>query len=446
MTDFLLKIILTLLKRKPKPICHHLKWHFGIVPQKYPVIQAVFPSYRQGCVSLALQQYLSSKTRRFSILGINATDTNMSLSDFIHPDSFSQQTEGPVQYNDVETSDKNNISCPELALYLVREQGRNLAIFVKHNRGEEEFVVEVMAKQREFSEQFLADLRRLTDAHSIYKGKVITMQRSHNYNGDITVSFQNLPRIERKQLILPNEVMDGLEHHTVRFSHHSKHLLARGRHLKRGLLLYGPPGTGKSYSIMYLLGIMKERTAILLNGSACSALLEDACELARTLAPSTVVIDDADLIAEERTRRQGNQVLFELLNQMDGIADDADVLFLLTTNRPEALEPALASRPGRIDQALLIPLPDRACRTRLFELYSQGLPVAVKDMQKFVDQTADMSAAFIRELLRKATLLALEEGVQVKIQDRHLERAVRLMLAGNGLSGKLLGNQTLPLA
>jgi len=67
-------------------------------------------------------------------------------------------------------------------------------------------------------------------------------------------------------------------------------------------------------------------------------------------------------------------------------------------------------------------------------------------MQKFVDQTADMSAAFIRELLRKATLLALEEGVQVKIQDRHLERAVRLMLAGNGLSGKLLGNQTLPLA
>ena len=67
-------------------------------------------------------------------------------------------------------------------------------------------------------------------------------------------------------------------------------------------------------------------------------------------------------MAEERTR-QGtgtNAVLFELLNQMDGLGDDADVLFILTTNRPELLEPALASRPGRVDEAIEVPLPDAA--------------------------------------------------------------------------------------
>ena len=43
---------------------------------------------------------------------------------------------------------------------------------------------------------------------------------------------------------------------------------------------------------------------------------------------------------------------------MDGLGTKADVIFLLTTNRPEALEPALSARPGRIDQAIEFPLPD----------------------------------------------------------------------------------------
>jgi ATP-dependent 26S proteasome regulatory subunit len=51
-------------------------------------------------------------------------------------------------------------------------------------------------------------------------------------------------------------------------------------------------------------------------------------------------------------------MLFELLNQMEGLAEDADLVFLLTSNRPDVVEPALAARPGRIDLALEIPLPD----------------------------------------------------------------------------------------
>ena len=65
-------------------------------------------------------------------------------------------------------------------------------------------------------------------------------------------------------------------------------------------------------------------------------------------------------------------MLNKLLNEMDGLKEDADILFILTTNRPEALEAALTSRPGRIDQAIEFPLPDEEGREKLIRLYSQG--------------------------------------------------------------------------
>ena len=96
--------------------------------------------------------------------------------------------------------------------------------------------------------------------------------------------------------------------------------------------------------------------------------IEAACHLARLLEPTTVILEDVDLIGTERENQTvgANALLFELLNQMDGLNDDCDVLFVLTTNRPDVLEPALSARPGRIDQALEVPLPDADCREATF--------------------------------------------------------------------------------
>ena len=69
-------------------------------------------------------------------------------------------------------------------------------------------------------------------------------------------------------------------------------------------------------------------------------------------------------------------VLHELMNEMDGLGPQAEVIFLLTTNRPDMLEPALSARPGRIDQAIEFPLPDDGCRRRLFEVYGRGLDLS----------------------------------------------------------------------
>ncbi|MBO0699897.1 MAG: AAA family ATPase, partial [Zavarzinella sp.] len=69
---------------------------------------------------------------------------------------------------------------------------------------------------------------------------------------------------------------------------------------------------------------------------------------------------------------------------MDGLAEDADVLFVLTTNRPDVLEPALAARPGRIDQAIAVPPPDADCPRRLFDRFARGLRVEVADWDRLV--------------------------------------------------------------
>src|SRR5258708_7711258 len=73
-------------------------------------------------------------------------------------------------------------------------------------------------------------------------------------------------------------------------------------------------------------------------------------DLPPALLPAVVVLQDAALGAEDRSLgRASSPVLFDLLDAMDGAAPAADLLFLLTTNRADLLEPALAARPGRVD-------------------------------------------------------------------------------------------------
>src|SRR4029077_10422677 len=136
---------------------------------------------------------------------------------------------------------------------------------------------------------------------------------------------------------------------------------------------------------MYLASQMPGRTVLILTGGGMNSI-EASGILARALAPVTVVLEDVDLIGTLREHQTvgANALLFELLNQMDGLAEDADVLFVLTTNRPDVLEPALASRPGRIDQAIEIPMPDDECRRRLLALYGRGLQFEMTGLERLV--------------------------------------------------------------
>src|SRR5919107_1652664 len=93
---------------------------------------------------------------------------------------------------------------------------------------------------------------------------------------------------------------------------------------------------------------------------------------------------------------------------MDGLRADAEILFLLTTNRPEALEAALASRPGRVDQAIEFPLPDEVGRAKLVRLYARGMEVSEAVLRATVQRTEGVSASFLKELMRRSAQFHLE--------------------------------------
>ena len=82
--------------------------------------------------------------------------------------------------------------------------------------------------------------------------------------------------------------------------------------------------------------------------------------------------------------------------------------FLLTTNRADLLEPALAQRPGRVDQAVELPLPDAEGRRRLLALYRGNLDLELVDTEPIVAETEGVTASFFKELMRRAALVSAE--------------------------------------
>jgi len=167
--------------------------------------------------------------------------------------------------------------------------------------------------------------------------------------------------------------------------------------------------------------------------------------LARLLQPAMVVIEDADLIARDRSARTSacdEVMLNRLLNELDGLRERADVFFILTTNRPETLEPALASRPGRIDQTIEFPLPDEALRRRLVALYARTLPVPDALVKDLARRTDGASPAFIKEFLRRIAQHHLDAETQGEVSRATAEAALHEMLFSGGvLNARLLGGE-----
>jgi ATP-dependent 26S proteasome regulatory subunit len=121
-----------------------------------------------------------------------------------------------------------------------------------------------------------------------------------------------------------------------------------------------------------------------------------------------VVVEDVDLVAQDRSMTEfGQPILFTLLEEMDGIASDTDVTFVLTTNRASVLERALADRPGRVDLAVEIPRPDALGREQLLRLYGRGVQLT-DDLTEIVTATDGVTASFVKELIRRAVLRVID--------------------------------------
>jgi ATP-dependent 26S proteasome regulatory subunit len=169
--------------------------------------------------------------------------------------------------------------------------------------------------------------------------------------------------------------------------------------------------------------------------------VESAATLARRLQPSMVVLEDVDLIAMDRDFSDGsNPLLFTLLDAMDGVGSDADVTFVLTTNRADILEHALADRPGRVDLAIEIPRPDAVSRERLLRLYTRDVALD-GGMSAVVAATEGATASFMKELVRRAVLAALRAGERpLVLGQAHFDEVLAEMNAEHqSLTRSLLG-------
>jgi hypothetical protein len=336
----------------------------------------------------------------------------------------------------------STLGCLRLALLLVTDHsGRYVVMINGPSEHEPGLEVEVGGLPVDQAQRLLAELDQLRSDLNVYRGYLLDV--SLDPMGRVNLRFADPPGITRDDVVLPATVLARVERHALGVADHREALLAASQHLKRGLLLYGPPGTGKTHTTRYLLGHMTGYTRLVLTGRTLIAV-GAVTDLARALLPAVVVLEDVDLVAEERSLGPASSpVLFDLLDAMDGAAPDADLLFLLTTNRADLLEPALAARPGRVDVAVEIALPDAPARERLLTLYGQNVPLALteEDVNLAVERTDGTTASFLKELIRRSVLESLQDDPALTaVTGAHLARALDDLLdAAQAVTRTLLG-------
>jgi ATPase family associated with various cellular activities (AAA) len=345
----------------------------------------------------------------------------------------------------------STLGCLKLALLLVTDaRGRYVIMVQSQSDQHPSLEVEIAGLPVADAQAVLGELDKLRLELNVYRGHLLDVTLSPM--GGVILTFAVPPGLRRDDVVLPDAVLTRVERHALGVAAHRDALLAAGQHLKRGLLLYGPPGTGKTHTTRYLLGQMTGYTRLILTGRALIGV-GAVTELARDLQPAVVVLEDVDLVAEDRSLGPASSpVLFDLLDAMDGAAPDADLLFLLTTNRADLLEPALAARPGRVDVAVEIELPDAAARMRLLALYGRGVPLDLteEDIATAVERTEETTASFLKELIRRAVLEALHDasgpdgtggsGGPATVTGVHLARALDDLLdSAQGVTRTLLG-------
>lgn len=393
--------------------------HLGAPALDMPIVEESWPAYEHANVQAALDSWLADRTHE--VVGITNYRHHgpFGLSDLLSPDPF-ESMHGPRPGNITRVTRPTGPAdatreCLRAAIVLSEVAGRPVAALMLGPDPESDsrsVTIEIVSPSNDAAQSMATDLRDRAVELNVYRGQVVSFGQSMFGERSSLLRFHERPTMTPDELILPDKAFADLRRQVVGVARNSSRLRAAGQHLKRGLLLYGPPGVGKTHTVRYLMSELTDTTIVQLTGETLGGI-RDACSIARTLQPAMIVVEDVDLIAQERDRYDGEApLLFTLLNEMDGLDEDADVVFLLTTNRADLLEPALASRPGRVDQAVHIDLPDRDARRRLLQLYRGTLEVDLERLDDVLDRTDGVTASFLKELLRRAAVLAVgrEDG------------------------------------
>jgi len=356
----------------------------------------------------------------------------------------------PMQYEEIDIGDPLPARCLRQGLWLSRAENTPFALLLspaerygQTSGAHLEIAVPPGEVGANLSRRLLKEVEELVRSTASFKGKVISFEVTHRYSGDTgNLRVHKLRTVRREDVVLPEKTLGLLDRNIRGFIEQREQLQRLVLPIKKGLLFYGRPGTGKTHTIHYLASQLPDHTTLLITSEQV-AYLDHYFQLARFLQPAMIVIEDVDLIARKREEMYGpcdESLLNKLLNEMDGLREDAAVLFVLTTNRPEHLEAALPSRPVRIDQAIEFPLPDEQGRRQLVGLYACGLALTDEAVELVVKKTKNASAAFIKELMRRSAQYCLQNGGSAALKPQALDAALEEMLfTGGSLNAKLLG-------
>lgn len=355
------------------------------------------------------------------------------------------------EYLDIDIGEETAARCIVSGIWMFKIQDEPVALLIsqvgrmEHNPGiHAQVIASESAGGREEAQAILTAIAQALKAKSVYRGKALSFETQRSYMGGLgALRVHDLPRPSLDDVILPKGTLDILDRTVFQFVKTREILKKKGFSTKRGLLLYGPPGTGKTHFIRYVLGHMNGHTSLLVTAEQVS-YFNEVMSIARALQPSVVVIEDADLLAGSREDRSdcSQLLLNSLLNHMDGLTEDAEIMFILTTNRPETLEEAVRDRPGRIDQAVEIPLPDAECRARLLDLYKAEMTLEPGVLEECVKRSKGASAAFMREIARRMGQFAIvRESDSVSHGDLH--KALGDMVSDGSFTKKALGAEAI---
>jgi hypothetical protein len=408
------------------------------------VVTRTLPAFEHVNLQTALDAWSMESGRDVAVHGISIPPHHgtVTLQQLITGEGMPPIRLSAPALVDLPNGPGSTLACLQLAVLLVTDDAGRYVVMVS-GPGEHDpaLGVEIAGLSVEAAQGVHARLGELRSLLNVYRGHVLDVRVTPM--GEVALEFGDVPQTAREDVILPEAVLGKVERHALGVAEHRDALLRARQHLKRGLLLYGPPGTGKTHTTRYLIGQMTRYTRFMLTGRALHAI-GSVAELARDLQPAVIVLEDVDLVAEDRSFGPGSSsVLFDLLDAMDGAAADADLLFVLTTNRADLLERALAARPGRVDVAIEIDLPDADARRRLLALYGRSVPLRLTadETGQIVERTEGVTASFIKELLRRAMLESLHEGTSVPaVTAAHTSRALDDLLdSGQQLTRSLLG-------